>query len=527
MSADSSNFSASSIRRRGDSSSRARVAAALSPSWLQLTFLLLLSLVWPANGQEAAAAAPNAAKLRSQADVAFATGKLDEAIKILSQAIQLEPDSEKNHYKRYRAYLRGKKYKEALQDLSTSLNLDPKNGPKMHQRAKLFKMLGRCGDAVEEYEKLQLHQQQQEEQQEGEPQAKEVEEGLTEARQCKQSTEEAELLIEGGEWGRARQLLDAAVSLTEVSPELLLRRAKCHFELGDFYGAAADTGRAIKLDGSSVPALELRGFSYYKLGEFEMAQTHFREGLKYDPEHKGCKDGHKKVKKMTKAVEKGRKAVDVGDLEGGVKYFREALGVDPEHVFFNAPVMLDVARVHVKGKSWKEAREVVDQAIALTGGGLSDCYIVLSDVLQAQEEYEEAVRVLRKAAEQFQEDNGVSEALQKAEIALKQSKEVNYYKVLGVDRRATTAEVKKAYRNMAKIYHPDKQSDASPEEKEKAEREFLKIAQAYEVLSDEEIRAKYDRGEDVSGQAQQAQHHNPFGAGGPFGGGQHFTFRFH
>lgn len=74
MSSDSSNFSASSIRRRGDSSSRARVAAALSPSWLQLTFLLLLSLVWPANGQEAAAAAPNAAKLRSQADVAFATG---------------------------------------------------------------------------------------------------------------------------------------------------------------------------------------------------------------------------------------------------------------------------------------------------------------------------------------------------------------------------------------------------------------------------------------------------------------------
>jgi len=34
---------------------------------------------------------------------------------------------------------------------------------------------------------------------------------------------------------------------------------------------------------------------------------------------------------------------------------------------------------------------------------------------------------------------------------------------------------------MAKIYHPDKQADSSPEEKEKAEREFLKIAQAYEV----------------------------------------------
>lgn len=53
-----------------------------------------------------------------------------------------------------------------------------------------------------------------------------------------------------------------------------------------------------QLDGSSIPALELRGWSYYKLGEFEMAQTHFREGLKYDPEHKGCKDGHKQVRAM-------------------------------------------------------------------------------------------------------------------------------------------------------------------------------------------------------------------------------------
>ena len=74
--------------------------------------------------------------------------------------------------------------------------------------------------------------------------------------------------------------------------------------------------------------------------------------------------------------------------------------------------------------------------------------------------------------------------------------------------------------------------DATPEEKEKAEKEFVKIAEAYEVLSNDETRARYDRGEDVSGQAQQAHQHNPFGHGGfPFGGGgggqQHFTFRFH
>ena len=62
------------------------------------------------------------------------------------------------------------------------------------------------------------------------------------------------------------------------------------------------------------------------------------------------------------------------------------------------------------------------------------------------------------------------------------------YQVLGIDRRADTSEVKKAYRTLAKVYHPDKQADSSVEEKEKAEKEFLKVAQAYEILSNDELR---------------------------------------
>lgn len=60
---------------------------------------------------------------------------------------------------------------------------------------------------------------------------------------------------------------------------------------------------------------------------------------------------------------------------------------------------------------------------------LPAAHIALSEVLTAAEEYEEAVRVLRRAKESFGENGEVNEALHKAEIALKQSKEVNYYKV--------------------------------------------------------------------------------------------------
>ncbi len=76
-----------------------------------------------------------------------------------------------------------------------------------------------------------------------------------------------------------------------------------------------------------------------------------------------------------------------------------------------------------------------------------------------------------------------------------------YYDVLGVSEDASQKEIKKAYRKKAKKYHPDSNSDSSDEEK------FKKINKAYDVLSDEEKRRKYDRfgKQGVSGNASAGQ----------------------
>lgn len=65
----------------------------------------------------------------------------------------------------------------------------------------------------------------------------------------------------------------------------------------------------------------------------------------------------------------------------------------------------------------------------------------------------------------------------------------DYYEVLGVSKTATDDELKKAYRQLAKKYHPD----ANPDNPKEAEAKFKEVSEAYEVLSDKQKRATYDQ----------------------------------
>jgi hypothetical protein len=67
----------------------------------------------------------------------------------------------------------------------------------------------------------------------------------------------------------------------------------------------------------------------------------------------------------------------------------------------------------------------------------------------------------------------------------------SYYDILGVARNASKSEIKRAYRKLARKYHPD-----SPENKSNGDELFKKISTAYEVLSDSQKRSKYDSGVD-------------------------------
>src|SRR6187401_2615886 len=98
---------------------------------------------------------------------------------------------------------------------------------------------------------------------------------------------------------------------------------------------------------------------------------------------------------------------------------------------------------------------------------------------------------------------------------------IDYYQTLGISKTASQDDIKKAYRKLARKYHPD----VNPDDKE-AHKKFQQINEANEVLSDPEKRKKYDQyGKDWKHaeqfeQAKQARQQD--GGGGPQWGGDSF-----
>ncbi|KAI4349166.1 hypothetical protein L6164_009796 [Bauhinia variegata] len=410
-------------------------------------------------------------------------------------------------FERVSQSIKAKRYSEALDDLNASIEADPTLSEAYLRRASLLRHLCRYEESERNYKKfLELK-----------PGDSAAEKELSHLLQAQSALETAHSLFDSGNFTKSLEYIDKIVLVfSPACTTAKLLKVKLLIADREYEGAISESGFILKEDENNLEALLLRGRAYYYLADHDIAMRHYQKGLRLDPEHSQLKKAYFGLKNLLKKTKSAEDNASKGKLRVAVEEFKAALAIDPNHLSHNVHIHLELCKVLVKLGRGKEALDSCNEALKINDN-LIEALVQRGEAKLLTEDWEGAVEDLKAAAQNSPQDMNIREALMKAEKALKMSKRKDFYKILGISKTASVSEIKRAYKKLALQWHPDKNVD----NREEAEAKFREIAAAYEVLSDEDKRTRYDSGEDLEDMGMGGGGFNPFG-----GGGQQFTFTF-
>lgn len=474
-------------------------------------------------------------ELLTLASAALSSGSSRDALSYYDIAISRDPTNYLTIFKRGATYLSLGRTTQALADLDKVLSLRPGFEGALTQRARVRARTADWNGARDDWIAAGRNAESDE--------VKTLDEAEGAAILAKEASKKKD-------WEAC--ISQAGIAISTASQTLPLRqmRAKCRLERGETIEALNDLQHVLQINPSmSEPAMQVSAMYFYSLGETEKGLESVRRCLHSDPDSKSCSRLFKRQKKIDKQIRKARQLMekrsfsaaakllatsgdDIGLLElvkEDTKEYR-ALGViHPKAREQLLTALLELAcDAYIEMNSHKRAQPYCTELLAHNPDALPGILHKAQSLLDA-DSFDEAARLLSAAKEQHRDSARLNDLLQKAQLLLKRSKTKDYYKVLGVERDANAKEIKRAYIRLSKLHHPDKA--ASPDARPAAERKMAQINEAYEVLSDTELRARFDAGDDPNDpQAGRGGPGggNPFGGqpfGFPGGGQQQFVFR--
>lgn len=305
------------------------------------------------------------------------------------------------------------------------------------------------------------------------------------------------------DWSVAGFALDqaqqhAGISESDVPLTWRIMRATVHLHKNNLDQANSVIADALRADSNNPEALLVRARILLAKGDIAKAIAHCQAALRSDPEQSGARDLLKKSRKLEAKKQEGNTAFKTGDNIAAIQSFTEALQLADENRGRDGPAqgfkaILYSNRATANSKEGDHLAVIADCDSALQlDPGYVKALRTRARAYLATEQYEQAVRDFKKAFEQASVTGGreaeqLQRELRAAEIDLKRSKKKDYYKILNVSKTASEAEIKKAYRKESLKHHPDKGGD---------EEKFKLCSEAYNVLTDENKRTRYDAGAD-------------------------------
>ena len=358
-----------------------------------------------------------------------------------------------------------------MEDAKSADDLEPNNSKILHRLARIYTNLGQPAEALDTYSRIDPP-----------ATAKDKAAALAMETHLKQAED---ALREGTTGSMAIHALDQAErglgAGIERPRKWKLLRGDAFLKIGNVnaLGEAQNIAMSILRSNNQDPeALVLRGRALYGQGENEKAIQHFRQALSCDPDFKDAVKYLRIVQKLDRLKADGNKAYQSGKYAQAIELYEKALEIDPTNKGTNSKILQNKALCLMKVKKFKEAISDCDRALELDPG-YTKAKKTRAKALGESGDWEGAVRDLKKLAEENPGDAAYQKEVRNAELELKKSKRKDYYKILGVEKDAGDNEIKKAYRKLAIVHHPDKNPDS-----EEAADKFKEIGEAYETLSD-------------------------------------------
>lgn len=450
----------------------------------------------------------------------LAAGQLAEALSHYHSAVEGDSKNYLTYYKRAAVFLAMGRSKSALPDLTRAIQLKPDFLAARLQRGNILLKQGNAHEAREDFVAVLQRS----------PDHEEARDQLMKVNELEAWQEEAHATYHQGDYSTAIGDLEKVIEISPWDPESRELRAECYIRLGDPQKAIQDLTPATRLRTDNRAAFLKLSTLHYRLGEHHESLNQIRECLKLDQDDKDCFSHYKQVKKLSKQLDSAEEYIQEGRHQEAIEKYESVMKTEPDVVYYTNLAKERICFCLVKQKLAAEAIDLCSEAHQRDPRNAN----VLRDRAEAyilNQEYEKAVEDYQEAREFDGDSNEIREGLERAQKLLKISRKRDYYKILGVGRNANKQEIIKAYRKLAQQWHPD--NFQSESDKKEAEKKFIDIASAKEVLTDPEMRQKFDAGEDpLDPEAQQGggggSHHgwpfhfNPFESGGSF----HFKFEY-
>ncbi|XP_058965590.2 dnaJ homolog subfamily C member 3-like [Pocillopora verrucosa] len=478
--------------------------------------IILISLELKIIGVSSKLSAAEVEQHLEQGKRLLASGQLSDALSHYHAAVEGDPDNFLTYFKRATVFLAMGRSKAALPDLDRVLELRPDFFQARLQRGNVLLKQGRLDEAHIDYEAV-LHKN---------PDNAEALQQLNVIEPIRKDVSEARNAINMGDYSLAIEFLGRAIEVAPWDTELRIMRADCHENMGDYINAISDIKPTTKLIPDNTAAYLRLSELHYGMGELEDALREVRECLKLDQDHKDCFPFYKKLKKLNKQMQAAQDLINKGEYEEAISKLKQALKTESKIPSLAAKARRQLCHCHLKLHNPTDAITECNEALKIDENDV-DALCDRAEAHILNEMYDDAVNDYQKAKSINEHLHKVQEGLDRAQKLLKQSKKRDYYKILGLKRTASKKEILKSYRKLAVKWHPDQYKG---DDKKKAEKMFIDVAAAKEVLTDPEKRAKYDNGEDPLDPEQQGGGHHHWQQGGfPFGGGfgEGFQFKFH